>query len=129
MITINGIDFDVDMLDADTMEYMEKAVETTQAKIVEIQKKQKDYKASDYIKVLNGIIEDFLTDFLGEDSVDLIFQGSKSLMPHMKAYTELFDAVQSAYKEAADFGESLNAYSPNRAARRASLKAVAPNKS
>ncbi len=123
MIEIKGVQFDIDILDADVMERFEDAAEKIQKRVAE--EKAKKYKRnSEFIRVFNGLTEDFIDEVLGEGSSEMIFHGSQNMMEHMEAYNGIFEAKKNAENEVAEFTETFNnTYSPNRAARRATAKA------
>lgn len=119
MFTINGVEFDIDLMDADVMERLENAAEKIQKRVVE-EKKKGHKKNSEFIRVFNGLTEDFINEVLGDGASDMIFSGSQNMMEHMKAYNGLFAAKDAAMAEVSEFEQNFkNNYSPNRAQRRA----------
>ncbi len=122
MFEIKGVQFDVDILDADVMERLEDAAEKIQKRVAE-EKTKKHKRNSEFIRVFNGLTEDFIDEVLGEGSSEMIFHGSQNMMEHMEAYNGIFEAKKAAENEVAEFTETFNnTYSPNRAARRATAK-------
>lgn len=122
MFTIRGVDFDIDILDADVMERLEDAAEKIQKRVAE-EKAKKYKKNSEFIRVFNGMTEKFIDEVLGEGSSELIFGGSQNMMEHMEAYNGIFAAKEEAMSAVTEFTETFqNTYSPNRAQRRAAAK-------
>lgn len=122
MFTIRGVDFDIDILDADVMERLEDAAEKIQKRVAE-EKAKKYKKNSEFIRVFNGLTEKFIDEVLGEGSSELIFGGSQNIMEHMEAYNGIFAAKEEAMSAVTEFTETFqNTYSPNRAQRRAAAK-------
>ena len=122
MFTIRGVDFDIDILDADVMERLEDAAEKIQKRVAE-EKAKKYKKNSEFIRVFNGLTEKFIDEVLGECSSELIFGGSQNMMEHMEAYNGIFAAKEEAMSAVTEFTETFqNTYSPNRAQRRAAAK-------
>ena len=122
MFTIRGVDFDIDILDADVMERLEDAAEKIQKRVAE-EKAKKYKKNSEFIRVFNGLTEKFIDEVLGEGSSELIFGGSQNMMEHMEAYNGIFAAKEEAMSSVTEFTETFqNTYSPNRAQRRAAAK-------
>lgn len=122
MFTIRGVDFDIDILDADVMERLEDAAEKIQKRVAE-EKAKKYKKNSEFIRVFNGLTEKFIDEVLGEGSSELIFGGSQNMMEHMEAYNGIFAAKDEAMSAVSEFTETFqNTYSPNRAQRRAAAK-------
>ncbi|MDE6388962.1 DUF6673 family protein [Parablautia intestinalis] len=122
MFTIRGVDFDIDILDADVMERLEDAAEKIQKRVAE-EKAKKYKKNSEFIRVFNGLTEKFIDEVLGEGSSELIFGGSQNMMEHMEAYNGIFAAKEEAMSAVTEFTETFqNTYSPNRAQRRAAAK-------
>lgn len=116
MFTIRGVDFDIDILDADVMERLEDAAEKIQKRVAE-EKAKKYKKNSEFIRVFNGLTEKFIDEVLGEGSSELIFGGSQNMMEHMEAYNGIFAAKEEAMSAVTEFTETFqNTYSPNRAA-------------
>ncbi len=122
MFTIKGVDFDIDILDADVMERLEDAAEKIQKRVAE-EKAKKYKKNSEFIRVFNSLTENFIDEVLGEGSSELIFGGSQNMMEHMEAYNGIFAAKDEAMNSVTEFTETFqNTYSPNRAQRRAAAK-------
>lgn len=122
MFTIKGVDFDIDILDADVMERLEDAAEKIQKRVAE-EKAKKHNKKSEFIRVFNSLTENFIDEVLGEGSSELIFGGSQNMMEHMEAYNGIFAAKDEAMNSVTEFTETFqNTYSPNRAQRRAAAK-------
>lgn len=122
MFTIRGVDFDIDILDADVMERLEDAAEKIQKRVAE-EKAKKYKKNSEFIRVFNGLTEKFIDEVLGEGSSELIFSGSQNMMEHMEAYNSIFAAKEEAMSAVTEFTETFqNTYSPNRAQRKAAAK-------
>lgn len=123
MITINGVEFDIDLMDADTMERLEAAAEKVK-KDVETEKAKGYTKSSEFIKAFCGVVDDFLDTVLDDSEAHTtIFGGRVNMVDHMKAYEGIFEAKRSAETEVQEFTEKYkNTYSPNRAARRAAAK-------
>lgn len=122
MFTIRGVDFEIDILDADVMERLEDAAEKIQKRVAE-EKAKKYKKNSEFIRVFNGLTEKFIDEVLGEGSSELIFGGSQNMMEHMEAYNGIFAAKEEAMSAVTEFTETFqNTYSPNRAQRRAAAK-------
>lgn len=118
MITIKGIEFDVDMTDTDVLERLEEAAETIQKKVKAEQ--AKNQKGSQTVKRFNELTEEFVDTILGEGASEELFGGRKSMTEHMKVYQGIFEAKDAALQEIAAITDAFNSkYSPNRATRRA----------
>lgn len=121
MVKINGVEFDIDLMDADVMERLETAAEDIQKKIAV--EKSKTQKSSNFIRTFNKLTEDFIDTVLGEGASAEIFNGSQNMMEHMTAYEGIFTAKDAAMSEIGAFSDNFQSkYSPNRAARRAAAK-------
>lgn len=120
MITINGLEFNVDMTDADVLERLEDAAESIQKEVKKEQ--EKNQKGSQFIKTFNRLTEEFLDKVLGEGASEEIFAGNQSMTEHMKAYQGVFEAKNKAMQEIGTISDAFkDKYSPNRAARRATV--------
>lgn len=119
MITINGAEFDIDLMDADVMERFENAAEEIQSKVSQLQ--APGAKVSDVVRSFCNLTEDFLDEVLGDGASEDIFGGTQNMKEHMQAYEDLFKAVDVAKNEMDSFNKQFTSkYSPNRAQRRRS---------
>lgn len=122
MFVVRGVEFDIDILDADVMERFEDAAGKIQKKVAE-EKTKKHKKNADFIRAFNTLTEEFIDEVLGEGASGMIFNGSQNMMEHMEAYNGIFEAKNAAMSEVSEFTETFqNTYSPNRAQRRAAAK-------
>ncbi len=121
MITINGVDFELDLTDADVLERLESAAEKIQKAVDE--ERNKEQKGSQFVRAFNKLTEDFLDEVIGDGASDELFSGRQNMMEHMKAYQGLFAAKEAAMQEIGALSDNFkNKYSPNRAARRSTGK-------
>ncbi len=111
-------EFDIDFLDADEMERIEKIVDETNRRNV-----AEDYKGitqSQAIRKQCGIIFDCMDGILGAGASDRIFGGRTNLKQALQAFEQLMMAKNHCTEE---IRELRDKYSPNRAQRRATQNA------
>lgn len=114
---INGVSFELDMLDADTVELYENCIEQLGNAEKTI---RKDGKHSEFIRAFCDLIADFFDSLFGEGASDKIFAGKKISVP---VYLETYDNfLEFAKAQNTTLPQLFAKYTPNRQQRRASKK-------
>lgn len=112
MITINNVDLEIDMLDANEAEKFDKVMDNTKNSIT----KAKGVAGSKGIRILCEVVFNAFDDIFGEGTHKKIFGEKVNALSCLKAFQELVDGVQIQSDEAV---KSLDIkYSANRAKRR-----------
>jgi len=111
MINLNGIDFEIDFTDADTIEIIEKEVKEVERKADELEKIKNTIPPAEGIRQACKIIKDFIDCVLGEGASQKIFGEKNSLALCTKIFK---DIVEGKNKQMFDFENLVNQYSPER---------------
>lgn len=118
-ITINGVDLEIDLLDADTAERAESAIARVATRSEEI-KADKEIGLAAGIRATCQEIFSCFNAIFGEGTDKQIFEDRTNLGECMTAFGEL---TSQAFGQARNALQGLNArYLPNREARRATRK-------
>ena len=108
---INGVELEVNFLDADFMEKLENCCKKVNDQAEKSKKELKDLTYSQQIKAECKIIKDFFDDLFGEGTYEKIFQGKNDLMLCLSAFQELVEEKVKAQK---NVNNLFSKYSPNR---------------
>ena len=108
---INGVELEVNFLDADFMEKIENCCRKVSEQAEKSKKELKDLTYSQQIKAECKIIKDFFDDLFGEGTSEKIFQEKNDLMLCLSAFQEL---VEAKVKSQNEFNSLVSKYSPDR---------------
>lgn len=106
-ITINGVDLELDLMDADEMERFERLNQECMDKV----RNPKSYEgkpASAGIKWQCQCIKDFFDSFFGAGTATRLFGTSNHLGKHFEAYAEVAAASRSLRGELDEIGKKYN---------------------
>lgn len=110
-MTINGVEFDIDVTDADFIEKYEFKYKEVEEQINDLDKKKNTISIVEGIRQECKIIKDFLDYVLGEGASEKIFKGKDSLNLCLNAFEDIIDNVDKQHRE---MQERMNKYSPER---------------
>lgn len=111
MITINGIEINIDFTDADIIEKIDQAGEKVRKKIEELEKNKKDITPAEGIRQECEILKEFL-DYVIEDGISKkIFGDRNSLKECLQAFEDITEEKNKQYE---DIQIAYNKYSPDR---------------
>lgn len=108
---INGVDLEVNFLDADFMEKIENCCKKVSEQAEKSKTELKDLTFAQQIKAECKIIKDFFDDLFGEGTSEKIFQGKNDLMLCLSAFQEL---VEEKVKMQQEMNSLFAKYSPDR---------------
>ena len=108
---INGVELEVNFLDADFMEKLENCCKKVNDQAEKSKKELKDLTYSQQIKAECKIIKDFFDDLFGEGTSEKIFQGKNDLMLCLSAFQDLIEAKAKMQQE---MNSLFAKYSPDR---------------
>ena len=112
MINLNGIEFEIDFTDADTIEKIEKGIEINDKKINDIESNlNENTSLAEGVKQACKILKDFLDDVLGEGSSEKLFGSKNSLSLCIKVYQDLINERNRQYE---NMQKIIDEYSPDR---------------
>ncbi len=120
MFSHNGVELEIDLMDAKDMELFEKA----NGILIERAHKaseDKDLKAYEVMKMQCELVDEFFDSIFGEGTSKKLFDESKNVKAHMEAFKKMMDLSEEARKEAEDIVRGFTT-PKNRAQRRAVLK-------
>ncbi|MEF9991330.1 MAG: DUF6673 family protein [Peptostreptococcaceae bacterium] len=116
MIKILGEEFELDTMDLDVSETIEKAMEKVPERLNQM---NSNVTRSEAIKETVTIVSECFDTILGEGASEKIFKGKRNLKLAMNAFEELALGIQKEDENVEkEFDESIKKYSPNRVARR-----------
>lgn len=116
MIKILGEEFELDTMDLDVSETIEKAMGKVPEKLNQM---NSNVTRSEAIKETVTIVSECFDTILGEGASKKIFKGKRNLKLAMNAFEELAIGIQKEDENVEkEFDESIKKYSPNRVARR-----------
>lgn len=116
-LSINDVELDMDLADADLAEKAEAAIKTVMDKATEMQKEVKNYAQS--IRATCGLVNECFDSIFGEDTSEKLFGGRRNMVEAMDAFAALCAEVSRQTQAIRRHTQSLAArYSPNRLARR-----------
>ena len=108
---INGVELEVNFLDADFMEKLENCCKKVNDQAEKSKTELKDLTFAQQIKAECKIIKDFFDDLFGEGTSEKIFQGKNDLMLCLSAFQEL---VEEKVKMQQEMNSLFAKYSPDR---------------
>lgn len=108
---INGVELEVNFLDADFMEKLENCCKKVNDQAEKSKKELKDLTYSQQIKAECKIIKDFFDDLFGEGTSEKIFQEKNDLMLCLSAFQDLIEAKAKMQQE---MNSLFAKYSPDR---------------
>ena len=108
---VNGVEFDIDFTDADTLELIEKECKRVEEEAKELEEKKLELSPAEGIRQECKIVKDFLDSVLGSGASEKIFGKKDSLNLCLDAYEEVLKAYQEQYKV---YYDRINKYSPDR---------------
>ena len=108
---INGIELEINFLDADFVEKLENAFKKVNEKAENSKKEQKELTYSQQIKAECKIINEFFDEVFGEGTSELIFKGKNDLKLCLSAFQDLADAKVRMQNE---MNSLFAKYSPDR---------------
>jgi len=112
MINLNGIEFEIDFTDADTIEKIENGIEIIDKKINDIESNlNENTSLAEGVKQACEILKDFLDDVLGEGSSEKLFGSKNSLILCIRVYQDLINERNRQYD---NLQKVVDEYSPDR---------------
>ena len=108
---ILGIEFDIDITDAEVIERLEKGQQIVEKQSEELEEKRSNLTLAEGIKQECKIAKDFLDYVIGEGTSKELFGEKNSLAKCMEALEDLNNCIESQQK---DFQNIINKYSPDR---------------
>lgn len=118
-ISINGVDLEIDLLDADTAERMEAAFEHVADRVTEIEA-DKSIRLSQAIRAMCREIFSCFNSLFGEGTDKRVFGDQVNLEQCMMAFAEL--SRQAPEQSTVRMTNLMAKYAPNRETRRAAAK-------
>lgn len=116
MIKILGVEFDLDTMDLDVSETLERELNQVPELLSNI---NEHATRSEMIRETVTIVSNCFDNIFGVGSSEAIFKGKKNVRLAMKAFEELALGIRKLDEEAGkELDEATKKYSPNRAARR-----------
>ena len=106
-ITINGVDLELDLLDADEMERFEQLNQECMDKFQQ-PNQYEGLTTSAAMKLQCKYIREFFDKFFGDGTAARIFGDSNHLGKHVEAYTEIAAATRSLRSEMDEIGKKYN---------------------
>lgn len=115
MIKLNGVEFDLDLMDLDTAEKIER-----ETKKVSIEaEKARGKSRSESIKIQCYAIFNCIDNIFGKESHKKIFRDKVNLRDCLRVFEQLILEMQKQDNEdSKEFSQIASKYSPNRAQRR-----------
>ena len=108
---INGVELEINFLDADFMEKIENCCRKVSEKTEKAKTELKDLTLSQQIKEECKIIKDFFDEVFGEGTSDKVFKGKNDLMLCLSAFQDLVNAKAKMQNE---MNSLFAKYSPDR---------------
>ena len=108
---INGVELEVNFLDADFMEKVENCCRKVSEQAEKSKTELKNLTLSQQIKAECKIIKDFFDELFGEGTSEKIFQGKNDLMLCLSAFQDLIEAKAKMQQE---MNSLFAKYSPDR---------------
>lgn len=116
MIKILGEEFELDTMDLDVSETIEKEMKKVPEKLNKLSNNVTRIKA---IRETVIIVSECMDNILGKDASERIFKGKRNLKLAMKAFEELAIGISKEDENVEkEFQQSINKYSLNRVAKR-----------
>ena len=112
MINLNGVDFEIDFTDAETIEKIENGIKVVDEKIDDVKANLNEKTSlAEGVKQVCKILKDFLDDILGKDSSKKIFGDKNSYNLCIKVYQDLINERNRQYD---NLQKVFEEYSPDR---------------
>ena len=108
---INGVELEVNFLDADFMEKIENCCKKVSEQAEKSKTELKNLTLSQQIKAECKIIKDFFDEVFGEGTSDKVFKGKNDLMLCLSAFQDLIEAKAKMQQE---MNSLFAKYSPDR---------------
>ena len=112
MLKINDVELELDLMDGDTAEKYENAIDKLNSKA---QEKHEKETLSQSIKRQCNLVFDFFNEVFGEGTDKKLFGNKTNLRECTEAFKQVIDYTEEQHKE---LEKDLLKYSPNRATRR-----------
>ena len=109
-MTINGVKFEIDFTDADTLDLIDNESKKVYEKAEKL-RIEENLSPAEGIRQECKIVKDFFDNVFGEGTSEEIFKGKDSLTQCLDAYEDLMNAYQEQYKS---YYDRINQYSPDR---------------
>ena len=106
-ITINGVELELDLLDADEMDRFERLNQECMDKVQQ-PNQYEGLTTSAAMKLQCKYIREFFDKFFGDGTAARIFGESNHLGKHFDAYTEIAAATRSLRSEMDEIGKKYN---------------------
>lgn len=90
MIEINGVELELDLMDADVLDSVQYAMENLKDESIESD------RISDKIRQPCITINKFFDSVFGEGAADAVFQGKMNLVKHMDAFVQVVAEIEKA---------------------------------
>lgn len=110
-MVINGVEFDIDFTDADTLERIDTKKKEIDKEVEELEKIKQTLSPAEGIRQECKIIKEFLDYVLGDGASEKIFGQKNSLNLCLKAFEDIITYGENQYS---DMQERMNKYSPDR---------------
>lgn len=90
MIEINGVELELDLMDADVLDSVQDALENLTDESVESE------RVGDMVRQPCITINKFFDAVFGEGASDAVFEGKMNLVKHMDAFTQVVAEIEKA---------------------------------
>jgi hypothetical protein len=90
MIEINGVELELDLMDADVLDSVQDALENLTDESVESE------RVGDMVRQPCITINKFFDTVFGEGASDAVFEGKMNLVKHMDAFTQVVAEIEKA---------------------------------
>lgn len=90
MIEINGVELELDLMDADVLDSIQDALENLTDESVESE------RVGDMVRQPCITINKFFDTVFGEGASDAVFEGKMNLVKHMDAFTQVVAEIEKA---------------------------------
>ena len=108
---INGVEFDIDFTDADTIERISEKIKDVEQQAKELEENKDAIDPAEGIRQECKILKEFLDYVLGDGASQKIFGSKNSLRLCLQAYEDL---INERNRQLNNFQEVVNKYSPDR---------------
>lgn len=123
-MVFNGVELEVNLMDADVMETFENNLEKIKSDIQE-PTQYEGKKASEQMRLQCNYVKKFFDDTFGNGTADRLFHGTNDLAEHMNAFGE---AATMGRQIKDQTKEIVNKYAPERVMNRAQRRAQGKGK-
>jgi hypothetical protein len=90
MIEINGVELELDLMDADVLDSVQDALENLTMET------EQSERVGDMVRQPCITINTFFDSVFGEGAADVVFQGKMNLVKHMDAFTQVVAEIEKA---------------------------------